>query len=100
MYWNLTDRDRLIKALLLADNEKLMNDFLSDLLTEEEFKMLVNRLKVMCLLKDAAPYSSIRKITGFSETTISRISKKIRNWEGGFQSVIKKFTKSKRKYNE
>jgi TrpR-related protein YerC/YecD len=96
----MTDKERLIQALLLADNKKLMQDFLNDLFTEKEFKSLTIRFKAMCLLKDAAPYSTVHSATKLSPTTISRLSKKIRDWDGGFQTVIQKFTDTKKTYIE
>ena len=39
------DDERLIEALILANNAKLMQSFLDDILTEQEFKTLIKRLK-------------------------------------------------------
>jgi uncharacterized protein YerC len=91
MYWNLTDKDRLFEAFVLAQESKLMGKFLEDILTEHEMKECILRLKALCMLYDGATYKNVRLITGFSPATTARLAEKLKNNEGGITKVIRKF---------
>lgn len=98
MYWNITDKERLVIAFTLAENPEVMEKFLHDLLTENEIKTCETRLRAMCMLKDLASYRQIEKMTGLSSATIARLAKKVDAREGGFQKIIKKFKKQGKPY--
>lgn len=99
MYWNLTDKERLVKSLeLAASNHMLFKDFLSDIMTEKEILTCEIRLKAMCLLYDGASYSQIRNITGFSTATIARLSKIAFNRKSSFRKIIEEFKKISKPY--
>lgn len=91
MYWNLTDKQRFTTAFILANKPALIQDFLSDILTEKEIDLCSNRLKAMCLLHDGASYKEIENITGLSSATISRLSKIVNSKNSGFNKIIKRF---------
>ena len=93
MYWNLTDKDRLIKAFTFADNPKLMGKFLAEILSEKDIKKCEMKLNAMCMLHDLATYKSVEQFTRLSPTTVSRLSKVVNNRESGFREIIKKFKK-------
>jgi uncharacterized protein YerC len=92
MYWNISDKERLLEAFeLAATNRKLLESFLADLFTEKEMEQSVQRLRVICLLYDGTPYTHINKWTKLSSATIARLSKKLDNQESGFAKIIEKF---------
>jgi TrpR-related protein YerC/YecD len=59
-----------------------------DLMTEGEIEEFARRLKAAELLASKMPYSQITKETGFSSTTIARISKWLNDGTGGYQLMI------------
>ena len=93
MYWNITDKERLITAFTMADKHDLVKRFLYDILTEKEIRECEIRLKAMCLLHDLATYTQIQSITGLAPATIARLSKKVNNRKSGFVEIIEKFKK-------
>ena len=98
MYWNLTDKERLIKAIKTANTPDLLKDFLDDLLTEKEIELLTKRLRVACLLFECVPYSQIQKFTGLNPNSITRISKKLKNKQGGFRVILRKMNPNGKSY--
>lgn len=70
MHWKLTDNQRLLTAIMLADTPDLLQNLLIDLLTQDEFNACATRLTTMCLLHDGASYKEIQNITGMSSKTI------------------------------
>ncbi len=100
MYWNMDDKERLVTALTLADSQDLMERFLEDLLTEEEIKTCIQRLRVMFLIQDGAPYKTISSMTGLAPATIARLVKKSNNIDGGFYEIREKFLKKGPAYSE
>jgi len=93
MYINVTDKDRLlmmIRTAVAANDAKLLENFLGDILTKKEIKACEQRLKAMCMLYDGQSYDLIESVTGLSSATIARLSKKVRNNQKGFMEVIEK----------
>ncbi|MDP3962772.1 MAG: Trp family transcriptional regulator [bacterium] len=91
MYWNITDKERLYQAFELANNRKLLENFLSDILTEKEMEQCIKRLKAACLIHDCASYTQIHLMTKLSPSTIARLSKRFNKQDCGFSQIIKKF---------
>jgi uncharacterized protein YerC len=101
MYWNMPDEERLIFAIKqAAETPDKLRNFLRHLLTEDEIQTCVKRLKTACLIYDAAPYEAIQNITGFSPTTIARISKQVNDRTGGYQEIIRMLDPHGRRYFE
>ena len=67
-----------------------MRDFLRDILTEKEIIETAKRLQAAEMLLQNIPYSVIEKETGFSSTTVARVSKWLNTGEGGYKKVIDK----------
>lgn len=59
MYWNISDKQRLLIAFTLANNPKLLEKFLADILTEKEIRDCEIRLKALCLIHDGASHAQI-----------------------------------------
>jgi uncharacterized protein YerC len=88
MHWNLTDNQRLMVAIMLADDPDLLQNFLIDILTQDEFNACAMRLKVMCLLHEGASYKEIQNVTRVGPKTISRLSENVYDKESGFNEII------------
>ena len=95
MYWNLDDKERFFTALeLAAENKKLLRNFLGEFFTTKEIEAFALRPKVRCLVKDSATYKNIQMLTKLSPTTVSRLTKLVKDRECAIQQVIKKFTRN------
>ncbi len=99
MYWNYTDKERLLHALQLADKPGLLLGFLSEILTPKELKACIMRLKALCLLNDGLSYSQIQKATGLSSRTIARISREYTK-NGSSQKILRKFKNEGKTYTD
>jgi len=88
MNWNTQENNEFVRAILALRTTNQAKRFLRDLMTEGEIIEFAKRLKVAEMLTDGFSYSSIEKETGFSSTTIARVSKWLNNGMGGYQSII------------
>ena len=89
MNWNKEENQKFIQALLSLRSKDQTKRFLRDLLTEGEIREFANRLKAAEMLYSKIPYKTIEKETGFSSTTVARVSKWLNNGMGGYKSIIK-----------
>jgi len=64
--------------------------FWRDIMTEGELKEFAKRLKTAEMLINKTHYSVIEKETGFSSTTVARVSKWLNNGEGGYKKILNK----------
>lgn len=90
MNWNTKEKKTLIKAILALETTDEAKRFLRDLLTEKEIEEFSKRLLTAELLSQNVPYSQIEYQTGFSSTTIARVSKWLNSSENGYKQVIAK----------
>ncbi len=90
MDWNSKENKQLIKAILCLKTADEVENFLRDLLTESEINEFAKRLKTAAMLYEGISYSKIEKETGFSSTTVARVSKWLNNGKGGYISLLKK----------
>lgn len=82
----------LIEVLQRAASDKtLLNDFLLDLLTPQEYKELPKRWQIVKLLAKGVPQRQIAEELNVSIATITRGSRELLDREGGFQKVLKKY---------
>ena len=88
MTWNKQETNELIRALLTLKTPGEMQLFLSDILTTGEIEDFSKRLKTARLLTEGVPYPAIQKTTGFSTTTIARVSKWLQEGKGGYRLVL------------
>jgi TrpR-related protein YerC/YecD len=89
MDWKRKENQRLIEALLTIQNADQAKRFLRDLMTEGEINEFAKRLKTAEMLSDKISYSNIEKETGFSSTTVARVSKWLNDGTGGYKEIIK-----------
>lgn len=90
MDWKNKENKRLIQAILALKSFDETKRFLRDLMTESEILECAKRLKTAEMLSKKVPYSTIEKETGFSSTTVARVSKWLNTGEGGYRSMINK----------
>lgn len=89
MDWNKKENKRLIEAMLIIQNVDQAERFLRDLMTEGEIEEFAKRLKTAEMLSNKISYSNIEKETGFSSTTVARVSKWLNDGTGGYKDIIK-----------
>jgi TrpR-related protein YerC/YecD len=90
MNWGSNENKRLLQAILALETSDEARRFLRDLMTEGELEEFAKRLKTAEMLTDKIPYSVIEKETGFSSTTVARVSKWLNGKQGGYKSMINK----------
>lgn len=90
MNWKSKENKRLLQAILALETPDEAKRFLRDLMTEGELEEFAKRLKTAKMLTEKAPYSVIEKETGFSSTTVARVSKWLNSGEGGYKKILNK----------
>lgn len=90
MNWETKENTKLLEALLSLETKDQAKRFLRDLMTEGEIEEFAKRLKTAKMLLDKTPYSVIEKETGFSSTTVARVSKWINSGSNGYKEVLSK----------
>lgn len=90
MNWKTVENKRLVGAILSLENTAEAERFLRDLLTESEIVEFAKRLKTAEMLSENIPYSVIEKETGFSSTTVARVSKWLNSGMGGYKEILSK----------
>lgn len=80
----------LLKAVLVLENLSEAKRFFRDLLTEKEIIEFGNRWKAAKMLNERIIYTEIAKETGLSSRTIARISKWLKDGQGGYRLMLKR----------
>src|SRR3989344_5642758 len=88
------DKKLIIDTLRKLKSEKDLNNFLDDLLTEEEILDLAQRIKIGKLILDGKSYDEISEKIGTSTSTVSKIGQILKYGKGGLEKTLgKKKTK-------
>jgi TrpR-related protein YerC/YecD len=74
----------LCRALLALEDTDEMRRFLRDLCTPAELQALVDRWRVVGLLREGLTYRQINEQTGISVTTIGRVARFLADGNGGY----------------
>ena len=90
MNWKNKENKRLVQAILALETSKEDERFLRDLMTEGEIEEFSKRLKTAEMLLNKISYSTIEKETGFSSTTVARVSKWLNGGGNGYKTIINK----------
>ncbi len=90
MNWNTAENKEFIKAILALETVDEVKRFLRDLMTEGEIEEFSKRLKTAEMLSSGYTYSVIEKETGFSSTTVARVSKWLNNGNDGYKDILNK----------
>lgn len=88
MQWNDAKTKQLVQAVLALNTPSEVKRFLRDLMTEGEIDDIAKRLETARLLQSNTPYPAIQAATGFSTTTIARVSKWLQQGEGGYRLIL------------
>lgn len=88
MNWQKADMKQLVQALLALKDAAEARRFLRDLMTESELTDMAKRLDTARMLAEGVPYQRIQEETGFSTTTIARVSRWLQEGEGGYGLVL------------
>lgn len=87
---NSKENKRLLQAILALETPDEARRFLRDLMTEGELNEFAKRLQTAELLSQKVSYSDIEAKTGFSSTTVARVSKWLNDGKGGYKTIINK----------
>jgi TrpR-related protein YerC/YecD len=90
MNWKNKKTENLIKAFLAIENQKEAENFIRDLLTEQEIIEFGNRWQAAKMLNAKISYPKIKKETGLSTTTIARVSKWLNKGTNGYKIIIQR----------
>jgi TrpR-related protein YerC/YecD len=77
----------LCRALLVLQTADEARAFLRDLCTPAELQALVDRWRVVGLLRQGMTYRQINEQTGISVTTIGRVARFLADGNGGYLVV-------------
>ncbi len=88
MNWQKPEMKQLVDGMLSLESPTEVRLFLRDLMTEGELEDFAKRLETARMLSAAIPYPSIQLVTGFSTTTIARVSKWLQTGGGGYNLVL------------
>jgi uncharacterized protein YerC len=87
--WDSLAGQRLLESFCLAEKGGFMKEFLDDLLSGEEFKRFASKLYVLEQHFMGTPYSYMCETEKLSPNTISAISKKTADKNGGYYRVMR-----------
>lgn len=82
------DRKLLVKTLRQIKSAKILLDFLDDLLTEEEFVSLAQRLRIAKLIIKGKTYTDISTQLDASTATITKIGQVIKYGKKSFDKLF------------
>lgn len=78
---------QLSGLLQQIDDNKYLDDFLMDLLTEKELKDITERIQIFRLLKQWKTQRDIASELNISVTTVNRGAKVLKNWNWAFSKL-------------
>ncbi len=87
--WNAPTTAQLAQVLAVIADQKNMQDFLRDVLTEKEIIEISSRLEAAKMLQSGKKYAEIIDQTKLSSRTVARISDWLQNGQGGYQAALK-----------
>lgn len=82
-------KKELLKVLAGIKDEKLMEDFLADLLTPAEIKDVVMRLQIVKLLHQGLTQREVAKKLAVSISKVERGAREMLDKKGGFYKILK-----------
>lgn len=90
MNWNSQENKILVEAFISLKTAEETKRFLRDLMTEGEIEEFGKRLKAAEMLSAGNSYTAVEKATGFSSTTVARVSKWLNSGMGGYKDILAK----------
>lgn len=86
--WQKDTTCQLSTVLSVLDDEKSIQNFLSDVMTEKEIIEISSRLEAAKMLSQNQKYPEVIKQTGLSSRTVARISSWLKNGCGGYETAL------------
>ncbi|MNX10327.1 Trp repressor protein [compost metagenome] len=86
--WQSDSTRQLVATFTRIDDEKTMQDFLRDVMTEKEIMEIAARLEAARMLRAGETYTKIIQQTKLSSRTIARISEWLQNGQGGYAAAL------------
>jgi len=86
----MKNKKEIINLLTKIKDPKLMEEFLEDLLTTEEFNNIATRLQLVKMLDKEKPQREISKKLKVAIATVTRGSRQL-NESDGFNKILKKY---------
>ncbi len=87
--WKKTSNKQFAEVLRKIKDDKTMQNFLRDVMTEKEIIEISSRLKAAYMLNKDISYEKVIKETNLSSRTVARISDWLKNGCGGYIKAIK-----------
>jgi TrpR-related protein YerC/YecD len=87
---------KLCVALAALKTPEEVRAFLRDLCTPTEIQAMADRWAVVEPLERAVPYREIRRLTGVSLMTISRVARFLRSGNGGYLTAARRLGQASR----
>ena len=82
------DKDLIINTFRDLETRRELSSFLEDLLTEDEFLDLAQRIKIVKMILDDKTYDEIAEKVGTSTATVSKIGQVIKYGKGAFKREL------------
>lgn len=86
--WNDAPAGQLVEVLTAIDDKTTMQNFLRDVMTENEITEISARLEAAKMLQTGKKYTDIISRTKLSSTTVARISQWLKSGCGGYQAAF------------
>lgn len=86
--WKRTEARQLAEALVSIDSAATMQNFLRDVMTEQEIIEISSRLRAARMLQAGKTYAQVVAQTKLSSRTVARISDWLQNGCGGYATVF------------
>ncbi len=83
-------KQEFLSILLKIKNQKLLNAFMLDVLTPQEYEEIVKRWQIVKQLNDGVTQRKIAQNLNISLSKISRGSRMLLNKKGGFNKILRK----------
>lgn len=90
----------LESAITMLESKDQVAEFLRDILTHTEYKMMAKRLQIAKMLLEGYDYKSIKGYVHVTDSTVSSISNKLGTSGKGLKQAIKKLQQIERKLDE
>lgn len=90
---NTSNKKNLLRVLTEITDPGVMDKFLTDILTPQEYDDIITRWQIVTHLVTGQPQRSIAKKLGVSIAKITRGSRMLLNPKGGFHTILTKVKK-------
>lgn len=87
--WQSETFRQLTAAFVGIDDQRIMQNFLCDIMTEKEISEISARLEAAKMLQTGRKYTDIIAKTKLSSRTVARISGWLKNGCNGYQAALK-----------